>query len=88
MLRQPAWAVGARRTNTSLTGMTSASTCPAARIAPLTEEAPVRIYKSQPLPEITTLACYLALPSPAGSGYCLKGKESPEKEEEEVCESW
>lgn len=77
MLRQPAWAAGARRTNTSLTGVTSARTCPAPRMAPLTEEAPTRIYMSQLLPEIATPARYLALPSPAPLRILFEGKEKP-----------
>lgn len=82
MLQQPGLAAGARRTNTSLTGVTSARTCPAPRMAPLTEEAPARIYKGRPLPEIATPARYLAVPSSAkGPDPRLKGKESPEKEE-------
>lgn len=77
MLPQPGLPTGAQRTNTFLTAVTSARTCPAPRMAPLTEEAPARIYRVRPLPEIAAPAHYISVPGPDPR---LKGKESPGKE--------
>jgi len=77
MLPQPGLPTGAQRTNTFLTAVTSARTCPAPRMAPLTEEDPARIYRARPLPEIAAPAHYISVPGPDPR---LKGKESPGKE--------